>query len=90
MADTYDDTNRGALFRNDNKKSEKHPDHTGSLKVKCPCCGEVSPFWLSAWIRVSKAGSKYFSLSVSPKEASNLKPAGNKSMGETIDDDIPF
>jgi uncharacterized protein (DUF736 family) len=62
----YDDTDRGALFRNTKKETEKHPDHTGSLNV-----GGVD-YWLSAWVRESKAGQKYFSLSVRPKDPSQM------------------
>jgi hypothetical protein len=77
----YDNTNSGALFRNDNKNQPNHPDHKGSVDVKCPHCEELSPFWLSAWIktageRAKTPGSKFFSLALTPKEPS--------------DDDIPF
>jgi len=39
----YDNTNRGVLFRNDKKDTEKHPDFTGSMDV-----GGVDHY-LSAW-----------------------------------------
>lgn len=58
----YDNTNSGALFKNDRKQQDNHPDYTGSLNVK----GEE--FWLSAWLKTSKTGQKFMSLSVKPKD----------------------
>jgi hypothetical protein len=46
----YDNTNRGVLFRNENKKSEKHPDYAGSMDV-----GGVDHY-ISAWVKESKQG----------------------------------
>ncbi len=54
--------NSASLFRNDKKESEKHPDYTGSAKVH----GEE--MWISAWVRETKDGRKYFSISLKPKE----------------------
>jgi ribosomal protein S27E len=88
----YDNTDRGALFRNDKRETEKHPTHTGTLDVKCPSCGDVTPFWLSAWTNVSKAGQKYFSLALTQKtggggtQQAPIMPDGS----EDFDDDIPF
>ena len=83
----FDNTNRGSLFRNDKKEKDSHPDYTGSINV------DGADYWLSAWIKTSKAGKKYFSLSVKLKDA----PAGHvpgKSTTTTaepeMDDDIPF
>ena len=59
----YDNTNTGALFRNDKDGNEKRPDYKGSLDVN----GEQ--FWISAWIRESKNdGRKFMSLKIEPKE----------------------
>lgn len=59
----YDNTNRGALFRNDKQGNEKRPDYRGSLNV------DGVEFKLSAWIRDKKDGSgKFMSLSIEPKE----------------------
>lgn len=58
----FDNTNSGAIFKNDNKESERHPDYKGSLNV-----GGVD-HWVSSWIKVSKAGKTYMSLSVKPKD----------------------
>ena len=84
----YDNTNRGALFKNDRKEKETQPDYKGSLNV-----GGVD-YWVSSWLSMSKAGAKYMSLAVTPKEqqaASKPETLAEKqpSKGE-FDDDIPF
>jgi uncharacterized protein (DUF736 family) len=73
---TYDNRNTGALFKNDDKESEKHPDYRGTINV------DDSEFWLSAWIKTSKKGAKYMSLSIKPKNADTVKPE--------INDSVPF
>ena len=57
----YDNTNRGALFRVEDKKDEKHADYSGNINV------DGTEYWLSGWIKTSKEGKKYLSLSVKPK-----------------------
>lgn len=59
----YDNTNRGALFTNNRKESDRHPDWTGTINV------EGTDFWISGWVKVSKAGAKYLSLSVTEKDS---------------------
>jgi uncharacterized protein (DUF736 family) len=69
----YDNTNRGALFRNTRKESDRHPDYTGKLNV-----GGIE-YTLSAWLKTSAKGTKFLSLTVTPAEpaqsrASNAQP----------------
>jgi len=77
----YDNTNTGALFRNDDKETEKHPDYRGSINVN------GSEFWLSAWIKTSKKGAKYMALAVKPK-ADTAKPKQN--IRHDLNDQVPF
>lgn len=80
----YDNTNRGSLFRNDRKENEKHADYTGSLNV------DGQEFWINAWLKESKTGTKFMSLSVRPKEA---RPAASDDVPATrgtSEDVIPF
>ena len=80
----YDNTNSGALHREQEKKSDSHPDFKGSINV------EGKHYWLSAWVNEARnTGKKYMKLSVTPKEkASNPQP---KQASSTFDsDDIPF
>ena len=74
----YDNTNSGALFKNKDKETDKHPDYNGQINVG------GTEYWLAAWIKKSKAGQTYMSLAVKPKDG---KPAGKK---KTDDQDIPF
>lgn len=84
----YDNTNRGALFKNDDKQSDKHPDYKGSINI------DGVEYWLSSWIKTSKQGNKFMSLSVQPKQAA--KPAKQAPQAvdtsgfDDIDDSIPF
>ena len=81
----YDDTNRGALFRAE-KKSDKHPDYTGPLNVQ-----GVDGF-VSAWLKESRNGKKYMSLSWSKKGefGEKAQAAGYKNDDNPIADEIPF
>lgn len=79
----FDDSNSGALFKNDKKGNDRAPDYRGELKV----AGELHE--IAAWLKVSKSGTKYMSLSVKPKEAREEAPKKSSSMGD-MEDDIPF
>jgi len=79
----YDDSNKGVLFREKDKKSDSHPDFKGSINV------EGRDYWLSGWVNESKQGQKYFKLSVSPKDgAPAAKPKAVTN--DFISEDIPF
>lgn len=84
-----DRTNSGALFKNDKEGKESRPDYRGTLNVN------GTDYWISAWLKSSKAGQKYMSLSVQPKQAKDDKrpergqPVAASAAPE-FDDDIPF
>ena len=81
----YDNTNRGALFKNNRKEQDNHPDYTGSLNVG----GEE--FWLSAWLKTSKKGEKFMSVSVKPKEARrDSRNDERREAASDLNDDVPF
>jgi uncharacterized protein (DUF736 family) len=52
----YDNELQGALFKNDKKQNDKHPDYKG----QCEIGGQK--LWISAWINKSKAGETYMKL----------------------------
>lgn len=79
----YDNTNSGALFRNDRKSTDRHPDYTGSLNVN------GTDFWLSGWLKTKRDGAKFFSLSIKPKIGDAQEPRDSSSK-PGLYDDIPF
>ena len=83
MAD-YDNTDRGVLFKNDRKDSDKHPDYKGRITP-----GDGPQRWLSAWIN-EKNGRKYLSLRIGDEcEERPVATAGSNEKPD-FDDDIPF
>jgi hypothetical protein len=74
----YDNTNSGALFRNEDKAGENSRDYSGTLNV------DGREFWVSGLVKVSKKGTKYLSLSLKPK--TEQKPAERVP----FDDEINF
>lgn len=77
----YDNNNRGSLFKNDRKDDAKFPDYKGSVNV------EGVEYWLSAWIKLSKDGQKFMSLSIKNKNAdASLQPKKKVA----YEDDAPF
>jgi uncharacterized protein (DUF736 family) len=63
MSDKYDNTNSGALFRNDRKEKETQPDLRGKINV------DGKDFYISAWSKQSEKAGKYMSLALTPIES---------------------
>ena len=90
----FDNTNSGALFKNDKEGNENRPDYKGSVNVN------GVDFWISSWIKTSKKGQKYMSLSVQPKEETHqqgmqqtqqaMQPSVPADAQDQFDDEIPF
>lgn len=85
----YDNEGKGALFRAKERKTDKHPEYTGSCQI------EGVEYWLSAWVNVSKADEKYFSIKFKPKDAPKDQPVmdrgqSGRDTGGNLDDEIPF
>lgn len=79
----YDNNNSGALFKNDKEGNEKRPDYKGKSEVS------GVQYYVSAWIRQSKAGNTYMSLKYEPVEAAQASAPAPAP--EPFDDsDIPF
>ena len=77
----YDNTNRGVLFKNDRKETERHPEYKGSINV------DGQEFWLSAWVKDGKSG-KFMSLSIQPKnDQLQRQPEAAHAASEQ---DVPF
>jgi hypothetical protein len=86
MADkNFDNTNHGALFRNDEKRDEKDRDYAGTLNV------DGKEYWVSGWARTpKKGGQKFLSLSIKPKDAPAEKAKPKESAAAPFDDGISF
>lgn len=89
----YDETNRGSIWKNDKKETDRHPDFTGSLNV------EGVEYWVSAWKRKPDANPKApaLSFSVKPKEPRAAAPDAHNEAKQNgyqpqplSTDDIPF
>lgn len=87
----YDNTNTGALFTNKKRTIATQPQYTGRININ------GAEFWLSAWLKTSKAGEQFMSLAVTPAEPQapvDQTPVlnfGNMTANPAdIDQDIPF
>lgn len=86
MAD-YDDKNRGSIWKNEKKTTDKHPDFTGSLNV------DGKDYWVSAWKRKEGASDRapVLSFSVKPKDGKPMDaPRKPEIAGRDDDLEIPF
>ena len=78
----YDNANSGVLFKNDRKETERHPDYTGTWTD-----ADGVEHWFSAWLKESKSGTKFMSVSARPKQAP--QPI-NAPADFSAEDDVPF
>ena len=78
----------GALFKNDRKESDKHPDYKGSATIG------GRKMWLSAWLNTTQSGQKYMKLSfqwADQQQADVPVPEVAVPAATTAaEDDIPF
>ena len=80
----YDDTNRGAIFKND-KTADNQPDYTGKINV------DGVEKRIALWIRESKSGNKYMSAAISDPQPAQSQPQGQPvTLAQAVDDAIPF
>lgn len=83
----YKKENRGFLFRDEKRTNDRAPEYTGTINIM------GKEYKLSAWIKESKAGKKFFSLSVT---SPNLAPKKEEKPVEPLEttmfegDDLPF
>lgn len=98
----YDNTNRGAIFRNTKKEKETHPDYTGTINV------EGVEYFIDGWLKETKTEpkKKFFSFSLkrknkqsghqsAPQQQRQQPPPQRRPPPPPIDDtpseeDIPF
>ena len=89
--------NTGAIFKNENKKADNHPDYKGKVNVN------GKEMEVALWLKTSAKGLKFFSASFSepyiksePQIQTN-EPQINGTLKQTIihesnfdNDDLPF
>jgi hypothetical protein len=80
--------NTGAIFKNDKKTTESHPDRKGD------CLIDGKEYWVAGWLKDGKNG-QFLSLAFTAKDAKpeklDGKRAGSKDVHDQIDkEDIPF
>lgn len=90
MNKTYDNTNSGALFKNNRREKSTHPEFTGKLNV-----GGVE-YYLNGWRKTPEGRDPFISLSIKkikPKTdalASGAGAGAAASATAKLDDEVPF
>jgi spermidine/putrescine-binding protein len=91
----FDNTNKGAIWKNEDRQSDKHPHFRGSINV------EGVDYWVSAWLKDKDANPKApaMKFSVQKKEAQATNSPAQETttadrQADKFDDfegeDIPF
>jgi uncharacterized protein (DUF736 family) len=75
--------NSGAIFKNDKKTAETHPDYKGKVNVN------GADMEVALWLKTSQAGMKYFSATF---QEPYVKPVLTEIplKVDDSDDDLPF
>jgi hypothetical protein len=71
----------GSLFKNDERKTDKHPNLQGSALI------DGVEYWVSGWTKEKTDGDKWISLAFKAKEQ---KPQAKKPAAKPEVDDIPW
>ena len=84
---TYDTSNAGAIWKNEDRKTDAHPHFRGSAEVTCAHCKATNELWVAAWKRASDASDRApalkFKFDAKEERAPSAAPAD-------FDEDIPF
>lgn len=81
----YDNNNRGALWKNDKRTTEKHPQLRGSAEIN------GVEYWVSAWTSNEGGKKPLVSLSFQVKDQMPTAAAPVVVADEVdFDDDLPF
>lgn len=75
--------NSGAIFKNDKKTAETHPDYKGKVNVNS------KEMEVALWLKTSQAGMKYFSASFSEPYVKPVLTEIPLKVDDS-DDDLPF
>lgn len=89
MSDIYDNTNTGALFKNENRESDRHPHYSGTAEINVGG-GPNQMFSIAGWVNEASGrgqlpeGTKYLSLKFTPKDSTQPRPESRAD--EDLDD----
>jgi len=82
----YDNKLSGALFKNDKGDNPSRPDYKGSFTD-----GQGNEFWVASWVKTSKDGKPFMSISMTPKESKEApKQAHTPKQEFDTSNDLPF
>ena len=79
--------NSGAIFKNDKKTADTHPDYRGKMTV------DNKEWEISLWLRESASGIKYFSAAIKEpwiKPVEMQSTTAKIKQDESSDDGLPF
>lgn len=82
--------NSGILGKNGRREKDTHPTHTGQ------CTIDEKQYWISAWVKDGRDGSRFFSLAFKPKMERDYQgapanpPAQTGAHADGFDDSVPF
>ncbi len=81
----YDETNRGAIFKNDYKQKDTQPDYRGKINV------DGVEKEISLWVKTSKEGKSFFSASISEPyvKVEGTTPT-TPPIADEVEGDLPF
>jgi len=80
----YDNTNRGSIWKNLKRETDKHPHLTGTLNV------EGTEYWVSAWAKDKDGNPKAPELTFSIKTKDVQSTPAEPFKVKVEDDDMPW
>jgi|TARA_R110002012_G_C11377062_1_gene582798 hypothetical protein len=86
MPPEYDNTNRGSIWKNPKRESDRHPHLTGTANV------DGTEYWISAWAKDKGGNPKAPELTFSFKAKDNQPVTETPPTADTHadDDDLPW
>ena len=77
--------NSGRLFKNEDKKSDKHPDYSGDALI------DGQAYFMDAWLKTAESGRRWMSCSFKPKQQKQQSaPQKQQRRSRDEDDSIPL
>jgi len=76
--------NTGAIFKNNKKEKETHPDYRGTINV------DGVEKEIALWVRTSQKGMQYFSAAISEPYVAEEKHEPKKEVKNNGFNDLPF